>query len=418
MSTKLSKSVQYGFGLLSIALISRWTSGNAIFTAPEAFLRYGFIGAVSFSAAGILAFIALIPIIKRVRDSAASASLLDLLESRLTGPSFNWMKRILLLAIFFGMTAMGYAAGILVFPLGTPVPAGMALFFLFGFLAALFFRLKWFTRFSMVKVGMLFLIMIMVLVHAYMLEGIEVVYDGIRLYHPYLLYVDWDVLPQLVTAFTIAMAGHLLLDLQMWNMLLKTRKEKLRPGLITTGLIWSTIPFSFSMIALSAIYKGGFQNLYSVFEKIFIRYEHLTVTVLLVFILMIIFFETFLSQVHSLYVLYDRNDRKLNKHMWGILSIFVFVIPLWLHWFSISLLDLYFLTGTFFAGSLPVMIKILWSKQEQGMLLPAAVLASTLIGWAALYTGAEYMSVLLGFSVSVLILLGGRLLSHRRYKID
>ncbi|MBT2687151.1 hypothetical protein J7I93_03025 [Bacillus sp. ISL-47] len=418
MNTNLSKSVQYGFGLLSIALISRWTSGNAVFTAPEAFLRYGFIGAVSFSAAGILAFLMLIPIITRVRESAGSASFPEIMASRLSDPSLKWMKRILLLAIFFGMTVMGYAAGILVYPLGTPVPIGMSLFFLFGFLAAIFFRLKWFTRFSMLKVGILFLIMIMILVHAYMLEGIEVVYDGIRLYHPYLLYVEWDVLPSLVTAFTLAMLGHLLLDLKMWNMLLKSKKEKLRPGLITTGLIWGTIPFSFSMIALSAIYKGGFENLYAVFEKIFLRYEHFTFTVLLVFILMIIFFETFLSQVHSLYVLYNRNDRKLNKHMWGILSLFVLVIPLWVHFYSISLLNLYFISGVFFAGALPVILRILWSKQKQGRMMPAAVLISALTGWTALYTGAEYRGIIVSFMVSILILLAGWPIVKRQHKTN
>jgi hypothetical protein len=403
MNTNRSKSVQYGFGLLSIAIISRWTSGNAVFTAPEAFLRYGFIGTVSFSAAGALAFLALIPIIKKVRSSEEASSFLGIMASRLSEPALKWMKRVLLLAIIFGMTVMGFAAGILVFPLGTPVPVGMSLFFLFGFLAALFFRLKWFTRFSMLKVGILFLIMIMILVHAYMLEGIEVVYDGIRLYHPYLLYVDWDMLPLLLAAFTIAMLGHLLVDLKMWNMLLKSKREKLRLGLSITGLIWSTIPFSFSMIALSAIYKGGFQNYYSVFEKIFLRYEHFTITILLIFILMVIFFETFLSQIHSLYVLYDRNDLKLNKHLWGIVLLFVAVIPCLTHLFSISLLDLFFISGDFFAAALPVILQIIWSRKEKGMLMPAAVLIGTLSGWTFLFFSEGQYSILLGFAVSLIV---------------
>ncbi|WP_370223803.1 hypothetical protein [Cytobacillus sp.] len=407
MNTNLSKSVQYGFGLLSIAIISRWTSGNAVFTAPEAFLRYGFIGTVSFSAAGAIAFLALIPIIARVRSAAESSSFLGIMASRLSEPALKWMKRGILLAIFFGMSVMGFAAGILVFPLGTPVPVGMSLFFLFGFLAAIFFRLKWFTRFSMLKVGILFLIMIMILVHAYMLEGIEVVYDGIRLYHPYLLYVEWDMLPLLLTAFTIAMLGHLLLDLKMWNMLLKSKREKLRLGLSMTGLIWSTIPFSFSMIALSAIYKGGFQNFYSVFEKIFLRYDHFAITILLIFILMVIFFETFLSQIHSLYVLYDRNDLKLNKHMWGILILFVAAIPFWAHLFSISLLDLFFISGVFFAAALPVILQILWSRKEKGMLMPAAVLIGTLSGWTFLFFNEGPNSILIGFASSLIVLLIG-----------
>lgn len=415
MKTNLSKSVQYGFGLLSIAIISRWTSGNAVFTAPEAFLRYGFIGTVSFSAAGALAFLALIPIIKRVRSSEESPSFLGIMASRLSEPALQWMKRVLLLAIFWGMTVMGFAAGILVFPLGTPVPIGMSLFFLFGFLAAVFFRLKWFTRFSMLKVGILFLIMIMILVHAYMLDGIEVVYDGIRLYHPYLLYVEWDILPLLLSAFTIAMLGHLLVDLKMWNMLLKSKREKLRLGLSMTGLIWSTIPFSFSMITLSAIYKGGFQNFYSVFEKIFLRYEHFTITILLIFILMVIFFETFLSQIHSLYVLYGRNDLKLNRHMWGILLLFVAVIPCLAYLFSISLLDLFFISGDFFAAILPVILQILWSRKEKGMLMPAAVLIGTLTGWTFLFFSEGPISILFGFAVSVLVLFIGSAAVRKGY---
>lgn len=255
----------------------------------------------------------------------------------------------------------------------------------------------------------------MILVHAYMLEGIEVVYDGIRLYHPYLLYVEWDILPLLLAAFTIAMLGHLLLDLKMWNMLLKSKREKLRLGLSMTGLIWSTIPFSFSMIALSAIYKGGFQNFYSVFEKIFLRYEHFTITILVIFILMVIFFETFLSQIHSLYVLYDRNDLKLNKHMWVILILFVAANPGWAYLFSISLLDLFFISGVFFAAALPVILQILWSRKEKGMLMPVAVLVGTLSGWILLFFSEGPYSILFGFAASLIVSFIGWAAGRKEY---
>lgn len=405
MSTSNDKKMTYGFGLLSIALISRWITGNAIFTSSDSFLHYGYIGAITFSAGGFLAFLALIPILMRVRRMGSFSSLPEVLASRLSPAAFLWMNRLLIFGVLCGIIVMGYAAAILLYPLHIPIEFGISAFFLIGFPIAVFTRIEWFTRYSMLKVGGLFLLMIMMLVHAYMLEGIEKVYDGLRLYHPYLLYINWPSVPMLLTVFFLAMLGHMLIDQKMWNLLLRSRLDKIKLGMATTGFIWSTIPFSFSMISMSAIYLGGFHNLITVFEKIILRYDSRLLAIFLIVLLLFILFESFLGQMHSLYVLYNKNDRKLKKHIWLLFIFYTAAVPFLIYYFALTILDLFFIFGCFFASVIPAVLRIFWSQTRLGKEIIFAAASGTLAGWTALGFGLTQNSILIAFIVSLAFLL-------------
>jgi hypothetical protein len=405
--TKLST---YGIGLFSIALLSRWSTGNILFTGTEGLLRFGIIEVLAFSLAGFMAFITMIPIARRVTKETKSFSLLEILENRLNFRAYWWMRRLLLLGLFFNLCLLGNAVGILLYSFSIPVYAGMSLFFFAGFLLVIFLKWKQYIRYSMLKVGILFLLIIMVLVHSYLLEGVQVVYDGIRLYHPYLLFIAWRKFPLLFLSYWCVLFGILIADFNTWSVLLNHKGDKKELGLLVTGFLWGTIPFSFALIALSAIYLRGFDSVLSVFKHIFVRYDNWVVTLVLISLMLLILMGTFFSSLRTLFNFYAK---KSSRYIWIIGIIFVVVIPFVVKLFSLSILDLFFLSGSFFAACVPVLLHLLWKKNEQGMGAIITIFIASVTGWIFYFSGIYQYSVLYSFLVAIILIVVRSIIGKR-----
>jgi hypothetical protein len=168
-----------------------------------------------------------------------------------------------------------------------------------------------------------------------------------------------------------------------------------------TGFLWSTIPFSFAMIALSAIYIRGFDSVLAVFQRIFIRYDNLAVTLFLVIVILLVLTETFFSNLQTLFIFFDKNQHKANKWIWLIGFIFVLVIPIVIKLFSLSILDLFFLFGVFFAACAPIICHLLWQQDKQGMAPILTIVVASIAGWVLYFFGYLQDSVLVSFSFAL-----------------
>ncbi|GAA0318683.1 sodium:solute symporter [Bacillus carboniphilus] len=398
MNEKTRTKITYGYGLFTILLISRWSTGNTLFASPESLLRFGFSGGIVFALAGCFSFFALIPLVQRVRTQTKHREFLPLLEERLTERAFLWTKRIMVLAVYFGMIGIGLAVGLLLYAIFyIPVPIGVALFFLFGWLLVVIGNLEWFTNFNVMKVGLLLLLMVMMLIHAFLFDGTEPVYKGVRLYHPYLFFIEFDQILPLLTAFWLAILGNMLMDGKMWGVLLKANKTRFRRGLFITGLVWTTIPFGFTMMVLASIYKGGFDSIFTVFEKMLHRYDSWPITTILFFVLFVILLDTFWTQVRSLHMLKGAVlPKKVNQTLL-LLVILLGVVPAIIYYQSITLLDLFFIFGSYYASTLPVFGFIFWRNQRVGLEGPIIVGVGTIVGWACYCVGMGYVSVIMAF---------------------
>ncbi|WP_243355941.1 hypothetical protein [Bacillus litorisediminis] len=378
-----------GYGLFTILLISRWSTGNAFFTVPESLLQFGFTGGIVFAFAGCLAFLAMIPFSKKLRNESKNQELLPVLEQRLSDSALVWTKRMMSIGIYFGMISIGLAVSVLlnaVFYI--PFQIGFAVFFICGWFIVFLGNLEWFTKFNVMKVGLLLLVMVMILIHSYLFDGTEPVYNGIRLYHPYLFFIENDRIMPLLASVWLIMLGNMIMDVKMWGVLLKANRDKLHRGLWVTGLVWSTIPFGFSMIVLASIYQGGFDSIYTVFEKMFHRYESWPISIVLFCVFFIILFDTFWTQVRSLQALNGSPFPKKPAQIVLLLAIFIVVLPAIIYFQSITLLELFFITGVFFAAAIPFFGALIWKKLKIGMEGPLVVGCATIIGWIC-YFGSD-----------------------------
>lgn len=404
MSKHISKKINsYGYGLFTILLISRWSTGNSLFTAPELILSFGFTGGIVFALAGCLAFVAMIPLVRRVRRQTKHREILSLLEERLTYSGYVWIKRMMVLSVYFGMISIGLAVALLLYAVFyLPVPIGFCLFFLFGFLLVAFGNLEWFTNFNVLKVGLLLFVMVTMLIHAYLFDGTEPVFNGVRLYHPYLFFIETDRILPLLSAIWLAILGNMIMDGKMWGVLLKANRDRLQRGLFITGLVWSTIPFGFTMMVLASIYKGGFDTIYSVFEKMLHRYDSWPITTILFFVLFVILLDTFWTLIRSLQMLNGSPFPKNPKQTVWLLTALIVVLPTILYFQYITLLDLFIFFGVFYGASIPVFVLLLWRKKVMDVEGPVILGIATVIGWIC-YGGANmsYGSILVSFGVSV-----------------
>jgi len=399
---KLASS--YGIGLFSITLLSQWIAGNVLFTGIEGFFKFGIVGALAFSLAGFFSFNTLIPIVRRTAKQSDSFSLLDILSTRLTPNSFYWMKWLLLAGHCFNLALTLYAGGILLYAFSIPIPIGMLLFFITGLFMVVFLKWKWFTGYSMLKVGLLFLMMIMLLIHSYLLNGIQVIYDGIRLYHPYLLFFNWESLPALFLAFWCVFFGSLLTDIRTWELCLRYNDAKKGLGLLATGFLWSTIPFSMAIIALSAIYLSGFDSVLDVFYRLFTRYDHWAANFILVLVFLMILMGALFSNLKTFFFVYKRPQQQWNKSGSAIVVLFTSLMFLLVKLFSsISILDLFVLFGVFFAACAPAICHLLMNKTKQGLIPVFIILIAALCGWILYFNGFYQYSVISSFSLSVLL---------------
>ncbi|WP_243299439.1 hypothetical protein [Bacillus litorisediminis] len=406
-----------GYGLFTILLISRWTTGNAFFTVPESLLQFGFTGGLVFAFAGCLAFLAMIPFSKKLRNESKNQELLPVLEQRLSDSALVWTKRMMSLGIYFGMISIGLAVSVLlnaVFYI--PFQIGFAVFFICGWFIVFLGNLEWFTKFNVMKVGLLLLVMVMILIHSYLFEGTEPVYNGIRLYHPYLFFIENDRILPLLASVWLIMLGNMIMDVKMWGVLLKANRDKLHRGLWVTGLVWSTIPFGFSMIVLASIYQGGFDSIYTVFEKMFHRYESWPISIVLFCVFFIILFDTFWTQVRSLQALNGSPFPKKPALIVLLLAIFIIVLPAIIYFQSITLLELFFITGVFFAAAIPFFGALIWKKLKIGMEGPLVVGCATIIGWICYWLRLDYISVIIASLFSAGLIAG--ILYFRRKQLS
>lgn len=400
------KYLSYGMGLLTITIISRWGIGFATFAAPSSFIPYGILGPISFSIACILSFSLLIPIILSIRKKFDTDSLDQILKIKLSSSAYKLFMFILFIGTFASLIVISYSAAIVLTVLDIPFLIGCGLFIATGFLIYFLTRFSFAIQIDTVKVGLLFLTIIVLLINGYVIKGTESVYQGVRLYHPYIIYMNVHILPTLVMAFTFALFGHLIADRKTWDILLFRNHAKLKSGLFTSGIIWSTIPLSFMMITLAAIQNSSFTTSTSLFTRIFQLSDNTFMILVLLGIFIFIFIESFSTQVSTLFRIVSDIDLNIKFTNVWIMVLTTIGIPIALHVFQVDLLGLFFVFGTFFAATAPVVVWIFLSKRRVGIFPFIVAACSTLLGWTLMYLDYDLLHIIVSFFVSTIVMGG------------
>jgi urea-proton symporter len=412
----VSGAIRLGISFGVVSLLARWVTGNTILSSPETLIKYGLTGGIGYSLMGALALILFGFMAKKIRERFPDQHTIgDVLRLKLTPSGYWYMISILLLTSLDSLFVQAMGAGILIHMISPlPIFIGMLLFLSFCFFIGGVGGMQRIHQLAGINVSLIFGAVIIIPVYFYIQEGVFPVYEGIKLYHPYLLYIkNTEALWFIFTAVLIGF-GQVLIDRATWQRVFIIHKEKVRMTFTLAGLIWATIPLALSSLLMIIIFGRSYENIYSlIFELI----EKIQSTVLIVLFVLFCFSaisSAISAELHATTTLFVRNVievfRKLtDRDKWnytyifsGVICVFLLVIVTIL---TPNPLELLFFFGNIYASMIVPMLYIILSKQKLPSLIPYASFIGAVGGYLLLPYTENLLAIWLSFAISSFICL-------------
>ncbi|UOY93317.1 hypothetical protein MUG87_04095 [Ectobacillus sp. JY-23] len=412
--TYIAGSIKLGLGFGVVILLARWVTGNTILSSPETLIKYGLAGGIGYSMMGAFALILFGLLAKIIRERYTEHQTIgDVLRAKLSPTGYWYMITLLLVTSFDSLFVQAMGAGILFHIISAlPVFAGMLLFLLFCFLVGGIGGMQRIHQLAGVSVTFVFIAVIVIPVYFYIQEGVRPVYEGVRLYHPYLLYIkNTDVVSFIATAILIGF-GQIIIDRATWQRIFILQKEKVRMAFTLAGLIWATIPLALSSLLMIIIFGRSYDTLYSLlFELV----EKIQSTMLIVFFLLFCFSaisSAFSAELHAICTLLVKNviahfQELTNRERWkfsflssGIIcTILLIAVSL----VTPSPLELLFFFGNVYAAIIAPMLCIVLWKSRVPIIVPFASLLGSTGGYITLTFVENLTAIWVSFLLSTII---------------
>ncbi|MDQ0198745.1 SLC5/6 family protein [Neobacillus ginsengisoli] len=407
-------AIQLGVGYGVVSLIARWITGNTILSSPETLMKYGLTGGIGYSLMGSLALILFGLLVKRIRVVYVEHQTIgDVLRSKLSPIGYWYMISILLITSLYSLFIQAMGAGILlhlIFPI--PVFYGLFIFLFICFFISGIGGMQWLHRLAGVNVTLIFGAVIVIPVYFFIQEGVYPVYDGIKLYHPYLLfYKNQEAIWFIFTAVLIGF-GQVLIDCTTWQRVFIIQKEKVRMTFTLAGVIWSTIPLAITTLVLIVLFGHGYKNIYTLLFQLVDKIQSSLLIVLFVLFCFSAISSAISSELHATTVLIVRNIIELfrkqsenEKWKWtylitGITCLILLVIVSIL---SPIPIDLLFFFGNIYSSIIIPMLYIVLSRRPLPAIIPFASLCGLLGGSLLIPIVGNMQSIWISFTISGLL---------------
>lgn len=408
----ISGTARVGVGIGTTLILVRWVSGNTIVFSPEIIVKYGILGLIGYAfmvMAALLTFGKLGVMIQN--DFPDGKTIGDYFYYKLHPAGY----RLLLLFIFiiglFSLAIEGLTAKIIlnVF-FDVPSIVGLVCFILFCVLFGGFGGSVWIRRFSVFQIVSLFTAAIIIPVYFFIQEGISEVYEGIQLYHPYLLVFKNHEGLLFIASGMIVGFGRVLSDTVTWQRLFSLEARKIAPAFLLSSIIWLSFPLAFASFFFIIIFTGGFQDVFSLWLDL--NQKLLNSPLLSIIFFLCVFSaitSTYAAILHSLISLFVKNvyglarpnSAEKQKFTIGHVSaIFIggLSIPFVL-FFDIADIKVFFFGGNIFSALIAPILTIIFSKGKVSSFIPF----SGLIGLIAGMLTHVHMGILHSIWVSALI---------------
>lgn len=410
-------AAKIGIGVGVMSILARWVTGNTIFASPEALVKYGIFGGIGYALMGAIALIAFGWLGKRVRKEYSEGQTIgDFFQFKLHRLGYWMMIAILLIISIEGMFMQGIAAGVLTNILfGIPISIGMLCFFLFCVVYVGFGGIVLIHRLAFFQVICMFAAAILIPLYFFIEKGVENVYQGIRLYHPYLLVLNnHEGIFFIFTGLLIGF-GQVFVDQATWQRLYMIEEKKIVPTFLLSGLVWATVPLAFSSLIMVVIFTGGFHNIYSLLFDLIRKIDTLFLLVVFVLCSFGAITSAFGAGLHSMisliagnvYPLFkpDANERQ-KMRMGYLLAVTIGVLSFVLtFYFTPTLLELLFFFGIIYAALIVPVLVIVLSRGKVDNFIPLCALIGLAAGYASRYKVGNLDAVWVSMMVSSLLVI-------------
>jgi Na+/proline symporter len=412
----ISGAIKLGVSFGVVSLLSRWITGNTILSSPETLIKYGLTGGIGYSLMGALALILFGFLAKVIREKFPDEQTIgDVLRKKLSPSGYWYVITILLITSLHSLFIQAMGAGILIhilFPM--PIFIGMLLFLGFCFFVGGVGGMQRLHQLSGVNVSLIFGSVLVIPVYFYIQEGVHPVYEGIKLFHPYILfYKNTDSIWFIFTAILIGF-GQVLIDRATWQRLFIIKKEKIQMTFTLTGVIWATIPLALTSLLMIIMFGRSYKDIYSLLFELVDKIQSTMLIVLFVLFCFSAISSAISAELHATTTLVVKNIielfRPLSDHeRWkftyifsGSICIFLLII---VSIFKPTPLQLLFFSGNIYAAIIVPMLFIILSNKSIPAIIPFSSLIGALGGYIFIPLNDNLTIIWISFIISGLICL-------------
>jgi Na+/proline symporter len=301
-------------------------------------------------------------------------------------------------------------AGILIhilFPM--PIFIGMLLFLGFCFFVGGIGGMQRLHQLSGVNVSLIFGAVLIIPVYFYIQEGVHPVYEGIKLFHPYILfYKNTDTSWFIFTAILIGF-GQVMIDRATWQRVFIIKKEKVQMTFTLAGIIWATIPLALTSLLMIIMFGRSYKDIYSLLFELVDKIQSTMLIVLFVLFCFSAISSAISAELHATTTLVVKNIielfRPLSDHeRWKFTYIFSGCICVCLliivSTFKPTPLQLLFFSGNIYAAIIVPMLFIILSHKSIPAILPFSSLIGALGGYIFIPMNDNLTIIWISFLIS------------------
>jgi Na+/proline symporter len=412
----ISGTIKLGVSFGVVSLLARWITGNTILSSPETLIKYGLTGGIGYCLMGALALILFGFLAKIIREKFPDEQTIgDVLRKRLSPSGYWYFITILLITSLQSLFVQAMGAGILIhilFPM--PIFIGMLLFLGFCFFVGGVGGMQRLHQLSGVNVSLIFGAVLIIPVYFYIQEGVHPVYEGIKLFHPYILfYKNTDTSWFIFTAILIGF-GQVMIDRATWQRVFIIKKEKVQMTFTLAGIIWATIPLALTSLLMIIMFGRSYKDIYSLLFELVDKIQSTMLIVLFVLFCFSAISSAISAELHATTTLVVKNIielfRPLSDHeRWKFTYIFSGSICVCLliivSTFKPTPLQLLFFSGNIYAAIIVPMLFIILSNKSIPAILPFSSLIGALGGYIFIPMNDNLTIIWISFIISGVICL-------------
>ena len=404
-------TIKFGVSFGVVSLLARWITGNTILSSPETLIKYGLTGGIGYCLMGALALILFGFLAKIIREKFPDEQTIgDVLRKRLSPSGYWYFITILLITSLQSLFVQAMGAGILIhilFPM--PIFIGMLLFLGFCFFVGGVGGMQRLHQLSGVNVSLIFGAVLIIPVYFYIQEGVHPVYEGIKLFHPYILfYKNTDTSWFIFTAILIGF-GQVMIDRATWQRVFIIKKEKVQMTFTLAGIIWATIPLALTSLLMIIMFGRSYKDIYSLLFELVDKIQSTMLIVLFVLFCFSAISSAISAELHATTTLVVKNIielfRPLSDHeRWKFTYIFSGSICVCLliivSTFKPTPLQLLFFSGNIYAAIIVPMLFIILSNKSIPAILPFSSLIGALGGYIFIPMNDNLTIIWISFLIS------------------
>jgi len=405
----ITGSLIFGISTGMISLLARWISGNVILASPESLIKYGLLGGIGYSIAGALSIFLFGILAVPIRNRFPTLETIgDLFQLRLKRDGYLFMSILIFLLGFDSLFMQAVGAAVLFDLLfNIPLSLSLFLFFLYCFVVAGLGGMKWIQKFEGISMSFIFSAVILIPLYFFIQEGAYEVYNGIRLYHPYLLVINNRDTFLFIITFVLVGFGQVITDRSTWQRLYIIEKKKVRITFWSTALVWCTVPISLSAMLLIVIFDGTFNETYSLLFMLIDKIDSIFLILLFSLLCFSVLSTTIQAELHATTVHFVKHilkskktlktDHTLRRESYWISGIILFTLFIITLFTKFSLLEFLFFYGSIYASCIPVLLIVILSKRTIPRLLPYSIVLGWIMGTFIIQNADPLMTIWYSF---------------------